>query len=780
MKKQIIFLLLCCLSANVLTAQQQVQTIKGVVTDKDTREPLIGASVLIKGTSLGASTDIDGSFKIANVIVGRQTVVCTYVGYNTFEAANIIVNSAKEVVLNVEMMESVEVMKEVVISGKQKGNEPVNEMSLVSTRSFSVEETQRYAASANDPGRMATGFPGVQPSRDNRSDIVVRGNSGIGLGWRLEGIDIPNPNHFARIGSSGGGITIFSASMLTNSDFSTGAFAAEYGNAISGVFDMKFRKGNTEKKEYTFRAGMLGLDFSTEGPFKKGGRASYLINYRYSTLGILNKFGLHLVGPRVDNTFQDLSFNLNFPTKNGKQFFTLWGIGGLSREFEDVTKGIENWKSFDDYRSYHFNTNMGAVGATHTALLPNDTYIKTSLAAMGQRITQNDDTLTQKLIPTRITDENYLEGRYSLSSFINKKFSAKTTLKAGFALSNIFCDLNQKTLNSSGSAFYDLLSTGGNQTFLLFQPYTQVRLRPSEKLTVNLGVHAVILGLNSSYSIEPRASLRYQVAQNQSLSLAYGKHSRVLPLGTYYYRSLTDLPNLNLPLMKSHQIVLAHDFSLAKAMKLHTELYYQYHYDVAVNGTFSVLNTIGGFPNRALNAVGTGTNYGVDISLEKAFEDGLFFMLSSSIFKSTYTDEAKVSHSTTFDSRFSANAMFGKEWTLRSGAVLQAGGRLIYNRGQRLTPIKEGVKVNRYALEAPLDESKPFTDQVSPYFRPDARIALRKNKKNSAYTLALDIQNVMNRRNVDVLRRAYDPDTNSWIYRPQSGLTPLLSFQIDF
>jgi hypothetical protein len=777
--KNHIVLCIACLMANVLWGQQ-VQTIKGTILDKDTREALIGASVLIKGTTLGGSTDVDGSFKITNVPVGRQTVVATYVGYNAFEAANIVVNSAKEIVLSIEMIESVEVMKEVVISGKPKGNEPINEMSLVSTRSFSVEETQRYAASANDPGRMATGFPGVQPSRDNRSDIVVRGNSGIGLGWRVEGIDVPNPNHFARIGSSGGGITIFSASMLANSDFSTGAFAAEYGNAISGVFDMKFRKGNTEKQEYTFRAGMLGLDFSTEGPFKKGGRASYLINYRYSTLGILNKVGLHLVGPRVDNTFQDLSFNINLPSKNNKHFFTIWGMGGLSREYESATKDTLKWTSFIDYKSYTFNTNMGAVGATHTAILPNDAYIKTSIAAMAQLITQQDDTLQKNSKRTNISDENYLEGRYSLSSFINKKFNARATLKAGFSVSNVFYDLNQAKLNPSGSGFYTLISTVNHPSFMLFEPYAQLRYRPSEKLTLNAGLHAVVLGLNNTYSVEPRASMRYQLTANQSLSLAYGKHSRVLPLGTYFYKNGTTTPNLDLPLLKSHQFVLAHELLLAKSMKIHTELYYQYHYDVAVNGTFSVLNTIGGFPNRTLKAVGTGTNYGVDIALEKAFEDGLFFMVSSSIFKSTYTDEAKLSHSTTFDSRFSANAMFGKEWTLRSGAVLQAGGRLIYNGGQRLTPIQQGVTINRYALEAPLDDTKPFTDQVAPYFRPDARIALRKNKKRAAYTLALDIQNVMNRKNIDALRREYNPDDNTWVYRPQSGLTPLLSFQIDF
>lgn len=778
--KRFSIIFLVCLTVNVLFGQQ-TQTVKGSVIDKDTKEPLIGASVMIKGTSLGVATDVDGKFKIINAPLGRQSISCTYVGYSTFEANNIIINSAKEVDLNIEMIEAVGMMQEVVISGKLKGNAPVNEMSMVSTRSFSVEETQRYAAAANDPGRMAMSFPGVQPSRDNRSDIVVRGNSGIGLGWRLEGIDIPNPNHFARIGSSGGGITIFSSSMLANSDFSTGAFSAEYGNAISGVFDMKFRKGNAEKREYTFKAGMLGLDLSTEGPFKKGGKSSYLVNYRYSTLGILNKLGLHLVGPRVDNAFQDLSFNLNFPSKNGKSIFNIWGIGGLSREFEDVTKGIENWKSFNDYKSYHFDTNMGAVGVAHTYILPNDAYIKTSIAAMGQRILQNDDTLTRSSIATRINDENYMEGRYCLSSFINKKFNPKITLKAGFTANQIFFDLKQEAINPNGSNYFTQLSTNGMLNTWSLQPYAQLRLRPNKDWTINVGLHSMIFGLNQkSKTIEPRVAIRYQISENQSLSLAYGKHSRFLPLGTYYYQANGKLPNLDLPLLKSHQVVLAHEFNFAKALKVHTELYYQNHFDVPVNGTWSILNTIVGFPNRELVAKGTGTNYGLDFSVEKAFEQGMFCLISASLFNSTYTDEGGKSHSTAFNSHFAANATIGKEWTMRKGAILQAGGRLLYNGGQRLTPLQQGVVINRYALNPPLDESLPFTDKVAAYFRPDARIALRKDKKKSAYTLALDIQNVINRRNIDALKRGYDPDKNEWIYRSQSSLTPLLSFQIDF
>ena len=303
-----------------LFAQNPTQVIRGLVLDKDTQFPLIGATVSVVGSDpmIGTTTDFDGNFELSAVPVGRVQLICSYIGYGDYISNPFVLNSARATELSIELIESAVTTEEVVVKAKQFGNEALNELSILSARSFSVEETQRYAASANDPGRMVMGFPGVQPSRDSRSDIIIRGNSGIGMLWRLEGVDIPNPNHFARRGNSGGGITIFSVSMLSNSDFSTAAFPAEYGNATSGVFDIKFRKGNAKERQHTFRAGMLGMDFSTEGPIDKERGSSYLMNYRYSTLGILNQLGLHLVGERVDNTFQDVSFNLSFPSKDKK------------------------------------------------------------------------------------------------------------------------------------------------------------------------------------------------------------------------------------------------------------------------------------------------------------------------------------------------------------------------------------------------------------------------------------------------------------------------------
>ncbi len=760
-------------------AQVPTQIIRGNVIDKDTREPLIGATIVLQGASMGTTTDAEGNFALPNAPVGRHQVQCTYIGYDTWLSDPFILNSARELTLAIELTQVALTGSEVVVTAKKFGNEPLNEVSILSARSFSVDETQRYAASANDPGRMAQAFPGVQPSRDNRSDIVVRNNSGIGLLWRLEGVDIPNPNHFARRGSSGGGITVFSVSMLGNSDFSSGAFPAEYGNAYTGVFDIRFRKGNAEKRQYTFRAGMLGLDFSTEGPFRKGGKATYLINYRYSTLGILNNLGIYLVGERVQNTFQDLSYNLYLPSKNGKTMFTLWGIGGLSTEIGKPVKDTSNWDQYSDWTGREFVTNMGAMGATALTTLQNDAYIKTHFAITGQDILYTDDTfnIRNSLEKYTIVREKYKEGRAVLSSFYNKKINARTSFRTGIFLNQIFYDLTRTGLGDSTS----LDAKGSTQ---LLQPYAQLRLRATEKLTVNLGLHAMYLTLNQQHSIEPRIGLKYQFDTKQSLSLAWGQHSRMLPIGNYFTLINGKEVNRDANFIRAQHWVAGYDLLPGRNLRFHIEAYYQRFKDVPVadqvGSSWSILNTVDGFAKYRLVNTGGGNNRGIDLTVEQSFRRGAFFMFGTSISRSRYTDAQGREFSTAFDSGISATFMGGKEWTVRERGTFQLGTKLIYNGGQRLTPLVPNQSANRYSRDPLLDQSKAFSEKVADYFRPDIRIAYRQNARKSAWQVALDIQNVANRQNTDALSRSYDPDTKGWVYRQQSALTPILSFQLDF
>ena len=768
-----------------LAAQTPTQTIRGIVLDKDTKQPLIGATIQIMDldASMGVITDLDGGFVIPGIPVGRHRLECQYIGYNPFVSDNIILNSAKELNLVIELVETGVQMEEVVVRARKLGNEPLNELAIVSTRSFSVEETQRYAASGNDPTRMAIGFPGVQASRDNRSDIVIRGNASFGLLWRLEGVDILNPNHFARKGSSGGGITIFSVSMLSNSDFSTGAFPADYGNAFSGIFDMKFRIGNKQKREYTFRAGMLGLDFSTEGPIKEG-RSSYLFNYRYSTLGILDAFDIRLVDERESNRFQDLSFKLHFNSEDYKHTLSVWGIGGLSDEFFEAVDGTENWQSYTDYQTRDFDTDMGALGMNYTYLINEKSYLAANVALMGQKVIFRNDTLNTSLSPTVVNDEDYRQNRLVLNGYYSHKFNNQLALRAGLIATHINYDL-----------FWSYLVESTNQIFLLesgnttqWQTYGTLRWQPNPLWHVNMGIHAMYFALNETYSVQPRLGIRFQSTPTSSFSLAYGSHSRTLPLGSYFTRGRISgeqrYPNLRLDLLKAHHLVFGVEKILAEKFRLRLEAYWQHLYDVPVSAdpasTFSIINMIEGYARRPLVSEGTGRNMGIDLTLEKMFSQGSFFIASASIFDSSYEPLNGERYSTNYDSEYALAFMGGKEWELAAGKTLQTGLRVLYNGGQRLTPILSPERDPYYPASPILDESRPFSEQVDPYFRPDIRIAFRRDKPGVAWTLALDIQNAISYANIDALDRDFDPDLGQWVYREQSSLVPVLSYQIDF
>ncbi len=769
----------CFWAATTWAQNTKTQTIRGLVLDKDSKLPLAFANILISTTDpvMGVNTEEDGSFKLENVPVGRHSLTCSYLGYSDYNSENIIVSAGKELFLNIELSEEAfKGIEIVVVDSTAKQHRSINDMTLVSGRSFSVEETQRYAGSINDPSRMAMGFAGVQANRDNNSDIIVRGNSPIGVLWRLEGVDIPNPNHFARRGSTGGGITVFSASLLANSDFSTGAFAPEYGNAFASVFDLRFRKGNNEKREYTFRAGLIGLDFSTEGYFKKG-ESSYLVNYRYSTLGILNQLGFRLVGPRVDNTFQDLSFNLHFPSKNKKHSFSLFGIGGISKEFTEVEKD-STWIQYTDYLRTDFGSAMFATGVSHTATLDKKSYLKTTLAVMANQVDFNDDTLNLQMANTRVATEKYIDGRITLASFYNRKINPQYTLKAGVFINHIFYNyknyrLNRNTFNT------DTITDGQGSTQLL-QTYVQNKYKISPRLTTVFGLHLMLLTLNGTNAIDPRVSFQYSLGKGQTLSLGYGLHSRTLGLGSYFTNINNQIVNKNLGMIKAHHLVLGYDWYSTKGWHVRAEVYYQNLFNIPVgvsmDSSYWILNDRDGFAKEKLSNQGTGLNYGIDLTVEKFFGNNFFVLVSGAYYRSLGTGLDGVQRSTRYDGIYNTSYMGGKEFNFKNGSVLQLGMRAVLSGGLRYTPADSLASA---AVRAYVPDLNQINAVQTPYYaRLDLRIAYRKDMRRSNYTLALDIQNATARRNVR--EETFDFVTQKVAFIYQSGLVPVLSFQIDF
>ncbi len=787
----LIILLILSIVASGLTQTITTQTIKGIVLDKDSQMPLIGATVSITSIEpvIGAATDINGNFVIPNVPTGRHNIVCEYIGYKPSQLEGVILNSAKELDLNIELVESVAKATEtdIVITAEDKttnSKKAQNEYSTLSSRSFSVEETQKYPGSIADPSRMALSFAGVQMGQDNNNDIIIRSNSAVGLSWRLEGVDIANPNHFARAGGSGGGVSAFSASVFSNSDFMAGAFAPEYGGALSGVFDMKFRKGNRDKREYTVRAGLLGLDFSTEGPIEKG-RSSYLFNYRYSTLGILNAFGLYVVDARTANNFQDLSFNMYFPSKDNKTIVNFWGIGGLSKEQKNPVADTADWKVFDHQTTYVFNSNMGTAGLSMSRLLKHNDYIKTVISASANYLTWDRDSVDLALNRSVIQDEKYLNGRYDWTTFYKRKFSPKFSLKTGLTARNQFYTLERAYLNFASRTYVEDLNTKGS-TFQV-QYYLQGIYKPSDKLSITGGLHNLYFALNNSWSTEPRISMKYQLSEKSAFTLGYGMHSQPLPVGTYFIYRLDSLgnrtDNQDLEMMKAHHIVGGFDQSFKNKSHINVEVYYQQLYNIPIipgGSTFWMLNEKRGYGreygNEPLVSEGTGRNMGIDITFEKYLSRNLFFLITGSVFDSKYTVDGVGTYNTRYNGGYSSSVMIGKEFTLKKNNALSFSFRNFYNGGLRYTPGDSDASLALGDLVE--DESRSYEEQMKDYWRIDLQLAYRKNKPNYAWSIILDTQNVLGYENQRELN--YDYKLNDFIFKPQSGFLPVISFQMDF
>jgi hypothetical protein len=609
------------------------------------------------------------------------------------------------------------------------------------------------------------------------------------VAFSLEGIDIPNPNHFAVIGSSGGGITVFSAQLLAKSDFNTGGFAAEYGNALCGAFDIHFRAGNEHKKEHRVKIGLLGLDFATEGQLKNE-RSSYLINYRYSTLGLLSAMGIDFVGERVTNEFQDLSFNLSFKSKNLKSVTTVFGMGGLSEEnYQPVAEASERNPLISNHWEDRVRpANMAAIGVTNTLNINSRSYIKTVAAIMGSDIQVMNDTLSLTNARFRYDTQKYIDKRLALSTAYNLKLTNNILLKTGILANFINFEFYKSTRfrgnTSDINQFQTNTNVDGKGNTSTFQHYTQFSYLLN-KWRFNGGYHLLRLAINGNYSLEPRMSVQYSPKANQKLSFSYGIHSQIPPMMNFFYKNENGFVNRNLELMKAEHAILAYTLYTKNKMRFTLETYLQNLRNVPsvpknsiLNSSYYMLNGYGNFPEFQVVSEGKGKNYGIDAAVEKAFSNSYYLLVTGSILDARFTLPDGRGFNARFNSKFSSSATFGKEFYFKEkGTILQIGGRYLLKGGFRYTPFDaiESSKEGRYVQ----DENQIYASQVPIYKRLDVRISYSFNKPKMAGKINLDIQNALN--NINATSVGYNVETNSTYFQYRgSGLVPVLSFQWDF
>jgi hypothetical protein len=768
-----------------VSAQDLVQTVRGTVVDKISSMPLTGAVIVAVNTNplLGSNSDVDGQFRMANVPVGNQNFHISLLGYKDVVLQEIMVSSGKELVLNIQMEEDITLATEVVIKADEIKNKPLNAMTSVSARTFSVEEAQKFAAAVNDPGRMVTSFAGVVSSDDGGNNVSIRGNSPSGLQWKMEGVEIPNPNHYAQAASSGGGISILSAQLLANSDFMTGAFAAEYGNALSGVFDLKLRKGNNEKREYTFQAGFLGLNAAVEGPFSKKGKGSYLVNYRYSTLSVLQNLGVS-IGDAVTN-FQDVSFNFHMPSEKAGSF-SVFGFGGLSDQYENASKDTSTWKDYGKQYNQNYYSNTGVIGLKHFIAISDKTYVQSAITLGGHNQGYRAEKLDEDFKPQFAYRENFLNSRLQFTTVLNHKLNAKSSFRTGVYYSELMYNLAKKYKDDDTGNIITPLDSEGKTGLL--QAFGQWKYRATEQLTLNAGFHSMYLMSNKSKSIEPRLGIRYELDEKQTLSFGYGLHSQVLPLGLLLsYVDNEDgsrnQPNKNLGFNKAHHLVVGYERNLTKYLYIKSEFYYQNLFNIAIGSdsgsTLSTVNITDGYINEKMKSTGSARNYGAEITLEQFTHNGLYFLLSASLYNAEYKAQDNVWRNSRFNGNYASALTAGKDMKVGKDAKHKTLGinfRIVYVGGFRVTPILLDESI--VAGEEVYDKSRVNGVKNPDYFRTDIRISLKRNRPRCTTSLALDLMNATNHKNV--YGQYFEKSSASIRYSYQVPLIPVISYKIEF
>ena len=787
----------------------QTQNVRGKVMDSETSFPLAGAKIEIdlkdaNGVNYRAVTDGEGDFNIADVPVGKYGLTTKCAQYEP-KNQTVEISSGKELILTISLQELVTNKEEVVVTGRKKG-EIINELAVISAQQFSVEETNRYPGSRMDPARMASNFAGVQGADDSRNDIIIRGNSPLGVVWRVEGIDIPNPNHFAIAGSSGGPVSVLNNKILGNSDFLMSAFPAEYGNSVSGVFDLKLRSGNDQRHEFTGQFGFLGTEFLAEGPLNKKGTASFLMMGRYSTLSLFKSLGIQL-GTDAIPTYGDLAFKFNFKLRKGGNL-SFWGMGGKSNIAIMISEKTEYTTDLygEGDRDQYFGTSMGVTGLTYKKAINEKTFVSSTLALSQEIQRANHDYLQRRLdsinLSTIIIDSIYQLMAYTFTtnkissySAVNHKINKQHLIKFGYNADFFLMNMKDSALvdYDDPNTFFTRWDYEGS--CVLIQPFIQWKWRMSDNTDFTAGIHSQYFSMSNSLSpAELRLGFKHKLPGNQSVFAGGGMHSQIQPLYTYVdnRKGVGNFFNKGMDFTKSIHSGIGYEKFFNKGFSIRSEAYYQYLYNIPVTiapSAFSMINMGSGFTRifaDSLQNTGTGYNYGLELTVQKYFDKSFFFLFSGTLYDSKYTGSDGVLRNTSYNGAYVANLLAGKEFNIGKRNILGIGAKVTTAGGKRYGLV-DLAKTNQE--KDLIYQDSMFNElQFKDYFRLDFKISWRMNAKAMTHEIGLDLVNILGTRNI--LSLAYAPSLDPAVlsnptYQPvaqknQLGFLPIFYYKIDF
>lgn len=715
------------------------QHIRGRVKSRILQSPLRGATIKISGPSTRTVfSDENGNFEINDIPAGGYAVSTSRVGYVSTEQLELVNNSAKDSYIEIYLDEQLKQLQEVHVFYKGNYVSP-NPMVLSGANHLTPEKASRFAGSMDDPARMVTAFAGVSSGVSTNS-IAVRGNAPNMLLWRLEGIEIENPNHFANISSLGGGVlSSLSGHVLGSSEFLVSAFPANYNNAVAGVFDMKFRNGNTKRQQYTFQAGILGLDLAAEGPIKAFSGGSYLMNYRYSSTGLANKLkSKNKLDQILD--YQDLNFKVTIPTTKFGEI-SLWGTA-LKDHFSSDLVAADRWKYRDDSKYSEMKQLSAALGLSQRINIRENAYLRNTISKVMSRTEAFEDILSFSMAHRPYLNFKNSNDNLVISSSYNRKFSAKHSNMTGVTVTRKSFDIDFDMAPSFLAPPEQISASKGSTTLL--SAYSSSLFHFNDRLSGTAGVNIQFLSLNNDKSLEPRLSLRWMKSAQSIFTAGYGLNSRMSTMDLYFVKSSKEeksTPNRDLGFLKSHHVNVSYERKLSHGRRFQIEPYVQflYHVPVIPDSSYSIVNRSDFYVKDLFKNEGKGINLGVDFTYEQSLRDGFYYLFTATLFSSRYRGGDNIWYNTRFNRTFVTNFLVGKEWFIGQDKrdVLAVNLKLVFQGGERYSPVDFSATMKHPEKDVIYDNQQAFSKQLPAMPLVNYGVSYRMNRGKVSHEWAL-------------------------------------------
>lgn len=742
------------------------QTLRGEIRDQHTNLPISGARVFFYTTDKATTlSDENGTFRFDALPSGIGLLTVDAEGYVPFSLSEVSVAAGKErivaVLLTPGTVEATITPVDIVETRPLRQTMPLGEIPL------SREQNLYYPMTYYDPARLAMAWPGVVQTDDGTNGMSVRGNNPGLVRWKLNGVDIINPNHLPNAGTfsdrpavGGGGVLMLSAQMIDNSSLITGAGTVGYNDGIGGIMDLNLRKGNNQRHEQTIQAGLIGLDAAVEGPLSKKKRGSYLMNYRYSTVGLLGLMGVSFGGEKI--TFQDFALNIHLPGKQQKNAWSIYAIAGNSK---NIFTKPDSAAVYKELFNIDFNSRTIITGISHTGYNRSNWTYKTGLSFSTQANNRSqkkenyENSNTQDHLRMTINHSSRVTMLPHLSFLFGVNLSANI-----FHLEDKTAIIDPFTYSEVGFYNDDLVAQGwlaGETSF------------SGGRIKVHFGINPI----TSIYgtALDPRVQFYWKPSDQHQFIASVAGYSQAAPLWQQYPQQMLHASNY----------AIRYNYNTPGQWILSAEAFTQGVSDILVNRNgrdgFSYVNETEG--NVFLGTIpnGTANNTGIELMALRRFSQGWFLNANATLLRSVYQGSDGITRRSRWDVGQIANLTAGREWHRKnrrklSGRLFGMDGRAVFSGGMRSTPVDASASAAQ--SQTVFIYTNGYSEKEKPYFRLDGRIYWKrsiKNRRNS--TFALEFQNLTMQQNLAY--RYFDPYTQQVESKYQLGLVPNLSWRVE-